>query len=169
MKHTISVLVEDRFGELPRIIGLFSARGQSIDSLTVSPTLDANISSLTIVTSGEEQAIEQMIKILNKQVRVMSAFDVTKLDHIEREMAFIRMKVDNVADKQKVLNLASVFNAKVVDASNEGFIIEATGDSSTVRGLINSLRPFGIQEVVRTGAVAIQRLPAEAEKMVSGF
>jgi acetolactate synthase I/III small subunit len=169
MKHTISVLVEDRFGELPRIIGLFSARGQSIDSLTVSPTLDANISSLTIVTSGEEQAIEQMIKILNKQVRVMSAFDVTKLDHIEREMAFIKMKVDNVADKQKVLNLASVFNAKVVDASNEGFIIEATGDCNTVRGLINSLKPFGIQEVVRTGAVAIQRLPAEAEKMVSGF
>ena len=169
MKHTISVLVEDRFGELPRIIGLFSARGQSIDSLTVSPTLEANISSLTIVTSGEEQAIEQMIKILNKQVRVMSAFDVTKLDHIEREMAFIKIKVDNVADKQKILSLASVFNAKVVDASDEGFIIEATGDCNTVGGLINSLKHLGIQEVVRTGAVAIQRLPAEAEKMVSGF
>src|SRR5436190_14148928 len=132
MKHTISVLVEDRFGELPRIIGLFSARGQSIDSLTVSPTLDANISSLTIVTSGEEQAIDQMVKILNKQVRVMSAFDVTKLDHIEREMAFIRLKIDSEVERQKALSLASVFNAKVVDASNDGFIIEATGDCNTV-------------------------------------
>jgi acetolactate synthase-1/3 small subunit len=169
MKHTISVLVEDRFGELPRIIGLFSARGQSIDSLTVSPTLDANISSLTIVTSGEEQTIEQMVKILNKQVRVMSAFDVTKVDHIEREMAFIRLKIDSEVDRQKALSLASVFNAKVVDASNDGFIIEATGDCNTVRGLITALKPLGVQEIVRTGAVAIQRLPAEAEKMVSGF
>jgi acetolactate synthase I/III small subunit len=169
MKHTISVLVEDRFGELPRIIGLFSARGQSIDSLTVSPTLDANISSLTIVTSGEEQTVEQMVKILNKQVRVMSAFDVTKVDHIEREMAFIRLKIDSEVDRQKALSLASVFNAKVVDASNDGFIIEATGDCNTVRGLIIALKSLGVQEIVRTGAVAIQRLPAEAEKMVSGF
>jgi acetolactate synthase I/III small subunit len=169
MKHTISILVEDRFGELPRIIGLFSARGQSIDSLTVSPTLDANISSLTIVTSGEEQTIEQMVKILNKQVRVMSAFDVTKVDHIEREIAFIRLKIDSEVDRQKALSLASVFNAKVVDASNDGFIIEATGDCNTVRGLITSLKPLGIQEIVRTGAVAIQRLPEATEKMVSGF
>jgi acetolactate synthase-1/3 small subunit len=169
MKHTISVLVEDRFGELPRIIGLFSARGQSIESLTVSPTLDAKISSLTIVTSGEDQTVEQMVKILNKQVRVLSAFDVTKLDHIEREMAFIKMKIENAADKQKVLSLASVFNAKVVDASEEGFIIEAMGDCNTVRGLITALKPFGIQEVVRTGAVAIPRLSEEATKMVSGF
>jgi acetolactate synthase-1/3 small subunit len=169
MKHTISVLVDDRFGELPRIIGLFSARGQSIESLSVSPTLDANISSLTIVTSGEEQTIEQMIKILNKQVRVLSARDVTKLDHIEREMAFIKMKIDSEADRQKVLNLASVFNAKVADATDAGFIIEATGDGNTVRGLINALKSFGVQEVVRTGTVAIQRLPEEAEKMVSNF
>jgi acetolactate synthase-1/3 small subunit len=169
MKHTISVLVEDRFGELPRIIGLFSARGQVIESLSVSPTLDANISSLTIVTSGEEQTIEQMIKILNKQVRVLSAFDVTKLDHIEREMAFIRVKLENAADQQKVLNLASVFNAKVVDASDDGFIIEATGDCNTVRGLITALKPLGVQEVVRTGTVAIPKLSEAAEKMVSGF
>jgi acetolactate synthase I/III small subunit len=169
MKHTISVLVEDRFGELPRIIGLFSARGQSIDSLTVSSTLDANISSLTIVTSGEEQAIEQMVKILNKQVRVMSAFDVTKVDHIEREMAFIKLKIDSEVDRQKALSLAAVFNAKVVDASNDGFIVEASGDGNTVRGLIQALKPLGIQEIVRSGSVAIQRLPAEAEKMVSGF
>jgi acetolactate synthase I/III small subunit len=169
MKHTISVLVEDRFGELPRIIGLFSARGQAIESLSVSPTMEANISSLTIVTSGEEPAIEQMIKILNKQVRVLSAFDVTKLDHIEREMAFIKVKVEIAADKQKVLSLAAVFNAKVVDASDDSFIIEATGDCNTVGGLITALKPFGIQEVVRTGAVAIPRLSEAAEKMVSGF
>ena len=169
MKHTISVLVEDRFGELPRIIGLFSARGQVIESLAVSPTLEANISSLTIVTSGEEQAIEQMVKILNKQVRVLSAFDVTKLDHIERETAFIKLKVENAADKQNVLGLASVFNAKVVDASEEGFIIEATGDCNTVRALIMALQPLGVEEVVRTGAVAIPRLSEAAERMVSGF
>ncbi|MBI3650279.1 MAG: acetolactate synthase small subunit [Acidobacteria bacterium] len=169
MKHTISVLVEDRFGELPRIIGLFSARGQVIESLTVSPTLEAKISSLTIVTSGDEPTIEKMVKVLNKQVRVLSAFDVTKLDHIEREMAFIKVKVNSETERQKVLNLASVFNAKVVDASEEGFIIEATGDCNTVRGLITALKPLGVQEVVRTGAVAIQRLPEAAEKMVSGF
>jgi acetolactate synthase-1/3 small subunit len=169
MKHTISVLVEDRFGELPRIIGLFSARGQAIESLAVSPTLDANITSLTIVTSGEDPVIEQMVKILNKQVRVLSAFDVTKLDHIEREMAFIKVRPENAADKQKVLSLAAVFNAKVVDASEEGFIIEATNDCNTVRGLITALKPLGVQEVVRTGAVAIPRLSEEAAKMVSGF
>ncbi len=164
MRHTISLQLEDRFGDLQRIIGLFSAKCLEIESLSVSPTLDANISCATIVTRGEERAIEQLVKLLNRQVRVLNAADVTKRDCLERETAFIRVKAEDDSEKQKVLNLASLFNARVADASNERFIIEATGDHHTVRGLINSLKPFGVEEVVRTGTVAIERLPEPSER-----
>ena len=165
MRHTISLQLEDRFGDLQRIIGLFSAKCLEIESLSVSPTMDANISCATIVTRGEERAIEQIVKLLNRQVRVLNAADITKLDCIEREMAFIKVKAKDEFEKQKVLNLASLFNAKVADASNACFIIEATGDRNTLRGLIDSLRPFGVEEVVRTGTVAIERLPEEPESL----
>jgi acetolactate synthase I/III small subunit len=169
MKHTISVILEDRFGDLQRLIGLFSAKCLEIESLSVSQTLDGKLSCATIVTGGDDRAIEQVVKLLNRQVRVLSAADVTNLDCIEREMAFIKVKTETGDERQTALNLASLFNAKVVDASDDSFIIEAIGDSSTVRGLINSLKPFGIQEVVRTGTVAIERLNEATEKAASNF
>lgn len=163
MKHTISVILEDRFGDLQRIVGMFSAKCLPIESLSVSPTLNGTLSSATIVTSGEPKAIEQLVKLLNRQVRVLSAADVTNLDCIEREMAFVKVKAENADARQKALNLVSLFNAKVVDATNEGFIVEVIGDSNTVRGLVHSLQPFGVQEVVRTGTVAIERLNEAGE------
>lgn len=158
MRHTISVLIDDRFGELPRIVGLFSARLLEIESLSMSPTHDSNISRATIVTRGDAQAVEQIVKVLNRQVRVLNACEVSGRDLIERETAFIRVQTDEESDRQQAMSLASLFNARVVDASEDGFILEATGDSNTVRGLIQSLKPFGIQEVVRTGTAAIEKL-----------
>ena len=157
MRHTISVLLDDRFGELPRIIGLFSARCLAIESLSMSPTHDARVSCATIVTRGETHSVEQIVKLLNRQVRVLSASDVSGRDRIERETAFIKVKAGAEGERQQAMTLAALFNARVVDASDEGFILEATGDGNTVRSLIDSLKPFGIQEVVRTGPVAIER------------
>ena len=157
MRHTISVLIDDRFGELPRIIGLFSGKCLEIESLSMSPTHDAQVSCATIVTRGEPHSIEQIVKLLNRQVRVIQASEVSGRDVIERETVFIKVKAGDEGERQQALTLASLFNARVVDAAESGFILEATGDSNTVRGLIDSLRPFGIQEVVRTGTVAIER------------
>jgi len=165
MRHTLSVLVENRFGELSRIVGLFSARGYNIESLTVAETLDPTISRVTLVTIGNDQIIEQIVKQLEKQVRILKVLDMTGFEHVEREMALIRVKTKAGPQRQELLSLVSVFRAKVVDVSNEGLIIEATGDWNKVRALIELLKPFGIQDIVRTGTVAIARLnePAASE------
>lgn len=158
MRHTISVLLDDRFGELPRLVGLFSAKLLEIESLSLSPTHDAKVACATIVTRGEAHAVEQIVKLLNRQVRVLSACDVSGRACIERETAFIKISSAEAGERQQALNLAALFNARVVDASETSFILEATGDGNTVRGLIQSLKPFGIQQVVRTGTAAIERL-----------
>ena len=158
MRHTLSILVENRFGELSRIVGLFSARGYNIESLSVAETLDPNVSRMTLVTRGDDKTIEQITRQLDKQVRVLKAVDMTGFKHIEREMALINITAQAGAARQEVLSLVSIFRAKVVDVSDEGIIVEATGDWSKVSALIDLLKPFGISEIVRTGTVAIARL-----------
>ena len=158
MRHALSILVENRFGELSRIVGLFSARGYNIESLTVAETLDHRISRVTLVTTGNDETIEQITRQLNKQIRVIEAFDMTGVKHIEREMALINVKAQAGPARQEVLSLAGIFRAKVVDVSNDGIIVEATGDWSKVSALIELLKPLGIREIVRTGTVAITRL-----------
>lgn len=158
MRHTLSVLVENRFGELSRIVGLFSARGYNIESLTVAETLDPTLSRVTLVTTGNDQIIEQIVKQLNKQVRVLTVLDLTGHKHVEREMALINVKTSPGPERQELLSLVSIFRAKVVDVSSDGLIIEATGDGNKVRAFIDLLKPYGIRDIVRTGTVAIARL-----------
>jgi acetolactate synthase-1/3 small subunit len=167
MRHTLAILVENRFGELSRVVGLFSARGYNIESLTVAETLDPKLSRMTLVTVGDDAAIERITRQLDKQVRVMKVEDVTASPHIEREMALINVKAAAGPARQEVLSLVEIFRAKVVDVSEDGLIVEASGDWNKVRALINLLKPIGIREIVRTGTVAIGRLPEPVEAEAS--
>jgi acetolactate synthase-1/3 small subunit len=158
MRHTLSILVENRFGELSRIVGLFSARGFNIESLTVAETLDANVSRMTLVTRGDDETIEQIRRHLDKQIRVLRAVDMNSVRHIEREMVLVNVAARAGTERQEVLSLVGIFRAKVVDVSDDGMIIESTGDWNKVSAMIDLLKPFGIREIVRTGTVAIGRL-----------
>jgi len=151
-------MVENKFGELSRIVGLFSARGYNIESLTVAETLDPKISRMTLVTTGNDETIKQITRQLDKQVRVLEAVDMTGFAHIEREMALINVKAGAGVERQEVLSLVNIFRAKVVDVAGDGIIVEATGDWAKVSALIELLKPLGIREIVRTGTVAIARL-----------
>jgi acetolactate synthase-1/3 small subunit len=159
VRHTLSILVENRFGELARIVGLFSARGYNIESLTVAETLDSQVSRVTLVTSGDDHTVEQIVKQLDKQVRVLSVTDLTALDHIELELVLIHVRVGG-DERRQVLNLVDMFPARVIDFSENALTIEATGDRLKVKALLDQLTPFGIHEVVRAGTLAIPRLPA---------
>lgn len=168
MRHTLSIMVENRFGELSRIVGLFSARGYNIESLTVAETLDPKVSRMTLVTTGNDETIKQITRQLDKQVRVLEATDMTGFAHIEREMALINVKAEAGVARQEVLSLVNIFRAKVVDVSGDGIIVEATGDWAKVSALIELLKPLGIREIVRTGTVAIARL-SQANTAVREF
>ncbi|MBI5101316.1 MAG: acetolactate synthase small subunit [Nitrospirae bacterium] len=156
MRHTISVLVENKFGVLSRISGLFSGRGYNIESLSVNETIDPKVSVMTIVTSGDDWIIEQINKQLNKLVDVIKVIDMTELDHVEREMVMIKVS-PRAEDKAEVLRLAEIFRGRVVDSSPKTYTIEITGDEKKIAALVELLRPMGIKEFVRTGKIAISR------------
>lgn len=156
MRHTISLLVENRFGVLSRVAGLFSGRGYNIESVSVGETLDQQISQMTIVTSGDDLIIEQITKQLNKLIDVIKVVDITELDHVEREMVLI--KVAPIKEhKAEVLNLTEIFRGRVVDSSPKTYTVEITGDEKKIEAFIELMRPFGIRDFVRTGKVAIMR------------
>ena len=155
-KHTIAVLVENKFGVLSRVAGLFSARGYNIESLSVGETLDPTVSRMTLVVRGDDFIIEQVIKQLHKLIDVIKVTDLTEETHVERELVLMRVNAGQ-ADRAEVLRTADIFRAKVVDVTPVAFTIEATGDEEKIEALIELLRPFGIQELVRTGKVAIAR------------
>ena len=158
MRHTLSFLVDGTVGELPRIIGLLSARGFGIESLTMAPTHDSDISRITIVTSGQADAIEKLTLLVSKQVRVLNAVNMTGKPLIERELALIDVKAVAGPARQEVLSLASTFGAEVVDVSEEGVILQASGDWNQVNSLIEQLKPLPIRGVARTGTIAISSL-----------
>jgi acetolactate synthase-1/3 small subunit len=155
-KHTIAVLVENKFGVLSRVAGLFSARGYNIESLSVGETLDPTVSRMTLVVWGDDFIIEQVIKQLHKLIDVIKVTDLTEETHVERELVLVRVNAEP-ADRAEILRTADIFRAKVVDVTPVAFAIEATGDEEKIEALIELLRPFGIQELVRTGKVAIAR------------
>jgi acetolactate synthase-1/3 small subunit len=157
-KHTISVLVENKFGVLSRVAGLFSARGYNIESLSVGETLDPTVSRMTIVVYGDEFVIEQVMKQLHKLIDVIKVTDLSDEDHVERELMLIRVNAEP-QHRAEILRTAEVFRARVVDVSPVTFTIEATGDEGKLEALVELLRPMGIQELVRTGKVAIARGP----------
>ncbi len=156
MRHTISVLVENKFGVLSRVSGLFSGRGYNIESLSVGETIDPLTSIMTIVTSGDDWVIEQITKQLNKLIDVIKVVDLTELDHVEREMILIKVS-PRKDDKVEVLRLAEIFRGRVLDSSPTTFTIEVTGDDRKIEAFIELMKPMGIKEVVRTGKIAIAR------------
>jgi acetolactate synthase I/III small subunit len=157
-KHTIAVLVENKFGVLSRVAGLFSARGYNIESLSVGETLDPTVSRMTLVVRGDEFVIEQVMKQLHKLIDVIKVSDLTDDSHVERELVLIRVNAEP-QHRAEVLRTADIFRAKVIDVTPLSFTLEATGEEGKLEALIELLRPMGIQEIVRTGKVAIARGP----------
>jgi acetolactate synthase-1/3 small subunit len=156
MRHTISLLVENKFGVLTRVAGLFSGRGYNIESLSVGVTTDPVISLMTIVTSGNDQIIEQITKQLNKLIDVIKVTDMVELDHVEREMILLKV-APRPERKFEVIELTNIFRGKIVDSSEKTYTIEITGDENKIEAFINLMKPMGIKELVRTGKVAIAR------------
>lgn len=156
MRHTISILVENRFGVLSRVSGLFSGRGYNIESLTVAETQDSAISRMTIVTRGDDKVIEQINKQLNKLVDVIKVIDVTKEDFVDRELMLIKV---NAEDKHRaeLMRMTDIFRGRIVDVTQKTFTVEITGTEKKLEGFLEMIRPFGIQEVARTGKIAITR------------
>ncbi len=156
MRHTISILVENEFGVLARVAGLFSGRGFNIDSLSVAKTLDPSLSRVTLVTEGDDQIVEQITKQLNKLICVIKVSDFQDTPHVEREMALIKVAADE-RTRGEILNIIDIFRAKVIDAGPRSFVIEVTGDEGKITAILDLLRPLGVKEIVRTGKVAVQR------------
>jgi len=156
MRHVISLLVENKFGVLARVAGTFSGRGYNIESLTVAETMDSGVSKMTIVTNGNDQVIEQITKQLNKLVDVIKVSDLTEADFVGRELALIKVNVENNS-RSEILSIVDIFRSKIVDVAQDGYIIEATGDEKKLAAIIELLRPFGMKEIARTGIVAMTR------------
>ena len=156
MLHTISVLVENEFGVLSRVASLFSGRGFNIDSLTVAPTNEEGVSRMTIVTRGDEQILEQITKQLNKLIDVLKVIDFSDGSAIEREMILVKVTAED-EDRAEVLRIVDIFRAKIIDVTPKSYTIEATGSPAKMDAILELLRPLGLKELVRTGAVAIGR------------
>ena len=156
MRHTISVLVENKFGVLARISGLFSSRGFNIEALSVGETTDPSVSRMTIVTRGDDQIIEQVTKQLRRLIDVIKVTDLNEENHVEREMVLIKVNSEPKV-KSEVLEIVDIFRGKIIDVSTKSYIIEVTGDHEKVEAIIGLLRPIGIKEIARTGSVAISR------------
>ncbi len=158
MRHTISILVENHFGVLARVSGLFSARGYNIDSLCVAETDDPAVSRMTVVVRGDDQVLEQIVKQLNKLVDTIEVLDLTSEDHVERELVMVKVAAGN-GSRSEVIEVANIFRAKVIDIGKNAMTVEVTGSAGKVRAFIDMMRPFGLEELVRTGKVAIARSP----------
>ena len=156
MRHTISVLVENKFGVLARISTLFAARGFNIDSLAVGETEDPNISRMTIVVKGDDKILEQVEKQLNKLVDVIKVSDYKEAKHLERDLALVKVKTDK-NNRSEVMQIVDIFRSKIVDVAHDSVVVEITGDEEKIDALLELLRPFGIKEMCRTGIIAIGR------------
>ncbi|OGX11126.1 MAG: acetolactate synthase small subunit [Omnitrophica bacterium RIFOXYB12_FULL_50_7] len=156
MQHTISVLVENHFGVLARVAGLFSARGFNIDSLAVGETQDPEVSRMTVIAKGDDRVVEQIMKQLNKLVDVIRVEDLTAKDMIARELVLIKVGA-NATNRNDIMHIINTFRAKIVDASSESLTIEVTGNEGKIDAMLELLRPFDLKEVVRTGQVAMAR------------
>ena len=164
MRHTISVLVENKFGALARIAGLFSGRGFNIDSLTVSPTHDNTMSKMTIVTTGDDAVLEQIDKQLNKLVDVVKVTDLTGTGLVARELMLIKVKATGKT-RSEIIQIASIFKAKVVHVHHEAITMEVTGKSDKLDAFVELMDKFGIIEDARTGKVAFAQSPKATEDL----
>jgi len=156
MRHIISLLMENESGALSRVSGLFSARGYNIESLTVAPTEDATLSRMTIVTSGTDEIIEQIIKQLNKLIDVVKVLDLNDGKFIERELMIVKVKA-NAQYRDEMKRMCDIFRGRIIDVSDSSFTIELTGSSIKLDAYIESIDKAAILETVRTGASGIGR------------
>ncbi|MDA9093924.1 acetolactate synthase small subunit [Methylophilaceae bacterium] len=156
MRHIISLLMENEAGALSRVSGLFSARGYNIESLSVAPTEDLSLSRMTIVTSGSDEVIEQIIKQLNKLIDVVKVLDLHDGDHIERELVLVKVKA-NKQYRDEVQQLSNSYGGRIIDSSENILTIEFTGTSTELDNYLKSLNSAFVVEIVRTGASGIGR------------
>src|SRR5580698_1119651 len=156
MRHTISVLVENKFGVLTRVAGLFSGRGYNIDSLNVAPTQEADTSRMTIVTRGDDATLDQIVKQLNKLVNVLEVHDFRQEEFIDRELVLVRVRVD-AKTRAEIMQITDIFRAKIVDVQPKSLTIELTGNDSKIEKFLHLMSGFGVQEITRTGQVALPR------------
>ncbi|HEX5218011.1 MAG TPA: acetolactate synthase small subunit [Verrucomicrobiae bacterium] len=156
MRHTISILVENKFGVLTRVAGLFSGRGYNIDSLNVAPTHDSTASRMTIVTHGDESTLEQIVKQLNKLPDVLKVQDFREGEYVDRELVLIKVGVDSKS-RAEVMQITDIFRAKIVDVQPRTLTIEITGNESKVEKFIDLMKTFGVLELTRTGKAAMPR------------
>ena len=158
MRHTISVLVENKFGVLTRIAGMFSGRGFNIDSLNVGPTLDPTTSRMTIVVRGDDSVLEQVTKQLHKLIDVIEIEDFADDEVVERELILMRVRVD-AQSRAEVMQICDIFRAKIIDVQIANLAIEVTGNESKIDKFLMLMGKFGIAELTRTGRVAVARRP----------
>ena len=156
MRHTISVQVENKFGVLTRVAGLFSGRGYNIDTLNVGPTHDPHTSRMTIVTRGDDATIEQIVKQLKKLVDVLEVQDFSASDYVDRELVLVKVRVDSTT-RAEVMQVTDIFRAKIVDVQPKSLTIEITGNESKVEKFLDLMKTFGVLDLTRTGKVALPR------------
>jgi acetolactate synthase-1/3 small subunit len=156
MRHTISVLVENKFGVLTRVAGLFSGRGYNIDTLNVGPTQDPTASRMTIVTRGDDATLEQIVKQLNKLPDVMKVQDFGEGEFVDRELVLVKVTVDSKT-RAEVMQITDIFRAKIVDVQPKSLTVEITGNESKLEKFLELMKTFGIIDLTRTGKIALPR------------
>ncbi|HYP15994.1 MAG TPA: acetolactate synthase small subunit [Opitutus sp.] len=156
MRHTISVLVENKFGVLARVSGMFSGRGFNIDSLNVAPTHDPSLSRITAVMKGDEAQLDLCIKQLRKLVNVVEVIDFKEGQAVERELVLVKVRA-GAQTRSEIVQIADIFRAKIVNLTQDNLIIELTGTDDKINALLSLLEPFGILELARTGRLALKR------------
>ncbi len=156
MRHTISILVENKFGVLTRVAGLFSGRGYNIDTLNVGPTHDSGLSRMTIVTTGDDATLEQIVKQLNKLPNVLKVQNFGAGEFVDRELVLVKVAVDSKS-RAEVMQITDIFRAKIVDVQPKSLTIEITGNDSKVEKFLDLMNSFGVQELTRTGKAALPR------------
>ena len=156
MRHIISVLVENEFGVLARVAGLFSGRGFNIESLSVAETLDPTISRITLVTTGDDAVLEQITMQLNKLISIIRVCDFKDAQHVERELVLIKVRADE-RTRGELMHIVDIFRGKVIDVGAHSHIVEVTGQEDKINAILELLKPLGIMEIVRTGRVAMFR------------
>ena len=162
MRHIIAVLLENEPGALSRVVGLFSARGYNIESLTVAPTEDPSLSRMTIVTTGSDDVIEQITKHLNRLIEVVKVVDLTEGAHIERELMLIKVRAVG-KEREELKRTTDIFRGRIIDVTEKTYTIELTGNKTKLDAFIEALSETSILEVVRTGVSGIAR----GEKVLS--
>lgn len=156
MRHTISVLVENRFGAFDRVATMFSGKGFNINSISIGETEVAEVSRMTIVTDGEDQIIDQVVKQLNRLIDTIKVVDLTETYHVSRELVLLNIGIHK-GTMEEIKNICDIFRGNIVDITNKSMMIEITGPPDKIDAAINVFAPFGIKELARSGIVALKR------------